>query len=320
MKRAVVFAYHNVGVRCLQALLAGGVQVALVITHRDNPTETIWFASVAQIAAEHGIPVITPDDPNTPEVLAQVQATKADFLFSFYYRHMLKPALLNSVSGGAFNMHGSLLPQYRGRVPINWAIIEGASETGATLHVMNSKPDNGPIVDQMAVPILPDDNAAEVFAKVTVAAEMVLWRSLPALLAGQATLRQQDLSQGRYFGGRKPEDGRLPAQASAAQLHNLIRALAKPFPGAFADTTAGRLLLWQSRLLPAADAGVSHAELRLAQQQLQLHSADGGCLLILQAELNGQALQADNFRTMVGSDRLTLASDNEYLSFQKSTS
>ena len=181
---AVVFAYHNVGVRCLSVLLGQGVQVPLVVTHRDNPSERIWFDSVAQLAARHDIPVLTPDDP--AEVAAIVAGLAPDFLFSFYYRHMLAPALLKLAARGALNMHGSLLPRYRGRVPVNWAILRGETETGASLHYMVEKPDAGELVDQQSVPILPDDTALEVFQKVTVAAELVLHRSLPGLIAGTA--------------------------------------------------------------------------------------------------------------------------------------
>ena len=81
--RAVVFAYHNVGVRCLQVLLARGVDVALVVTHEDSPTENIWFGSVAAVAAEHGIKVVTPADPKSPELRAAVSAARPDFIFSF---------------------------------------------------------------------------------------------------------------------------------------------------------------------------------------------------------------------------------------------
>ena len=187
-------------------------------------------------------------------------------------------------------MHGSLLPKYRGRVPINWAIIHGETETGATLHVMNVKPDNGPIVDQMAVPILPDDNADEVFAKVTVAAEMVLARSLPALLAGQTEFRQQDLSLGGYFGGRKPEDGRIDPLAGAAQLHNFVRALSHPFRG-----------LRRHRKRPAGDLenaarrrhgqALQGARLRAYDGALWLEAVDGGCLKVLSATLDGAPLE-----------------------------
>ncbi|MDD5613434.1 MAG: formyltransferase family protein, partial [Gallionella sp.] len=119
MSSAVVFAYHDVGVRCLSVLLAHQVDVKLVVTHRDNPNENIWFGSVAGLAALHGIPVITPDDPNAPEVVGQIAALQPDFFFSFYYREMLKAPLLAIPSRGALNMHGSLLPKYRGRVPVN---------------------------------------------------------------------------------------------------------------------------------------------------------------------------------------------------------
>ena len=307
MTRAVVFAYHNVGVRCLKALLGRGVEVALVVTHADNPSETIWFESVAQVAADYGIPVIHPDDPNTEAVLAQVQAAKPDFLFSFYYRHMLKAPLLAVAPRGAFNLHGSLLPQYRGRVPVNWAVLRGETETGATLHVMNEKPDNGAIVDQQAVPILPDDTAKEVFDKVCVAAETVLWRSLSSLLAGTARFTAQDLTQGGYFGGRKPEDGRINPETSAAVLHNFVRALAQPYPGAFADVAAGRLVIW--RTLPFAPIDhppLARATLTAQDGQLVLCCADGHRLHVLAATLNAVPLSAVNFVAQCGQTTLGL--------------
>ena len=118
------------------------------------------------------------------------------------------------------------MPKYRGRVPINWAIIKGEIETGATLHEMVEKPDAGRIVDQQSVPILPDDNALDVFGKVTIAAEATLDRALPALIDGSIQMRPQDLSKGSYFGGRKPEDGVIDWRDSAPNIHNLIRAVA----------------------------------------------------------------------------------------------
>ncbi|MGI9025315.1 MAG: formyltransferase [Burkholderiaceae bacterium] len=237
MTSAVVFAYHNVGVRCFLTLLARGVEVRLVVTHRDNPNETIWFESVRDTAIAHAIPVITPDDASDPALFSAVERARPEFIFSFYYRHMLPTPLLALAARGAYNMHGSLLPKYRGRVPINWAIIHGETETGATLHEMASKPDAGAIVAQTSVPILPDDTAHEVFIKVTVAAEQSLWRVLPDLMAGRAPHLDNDLAKGSYFGGRKPGDGRIDWHASAATIHDLVRAVAPPYPGA--TTTLG---------------------------------------------------------------------------------
>ncbi|MBI1891766.1 MAG: formyltransferase [Burkholderiales bacterium] len=246
--RAVVFAYHNVGVRCLKVLLARGVDVALVVSHEDNPSETIWFESVASVCAEHGIRCVMPTDPNTPELFAQVKAAQPDFIFSFYYRYMLPVSLLELAKHGAYNMHGSLLPKYRGRVPINWAVLHGETETGATLHEMMAKPDAGTIVAQTAVPILPDDTAYEVFGKVVVAAEQTLWNVLPKMLAGQTPRLPNELSKGSYFGGRKPEDGRIDWSQPAQTVYNLHRAVAPPYPGAWTVVNGKTLVIDKARL------------------------------------------------------------------------
>jgi methionyl-tRNA formyltransferase len=177
--RAVVFAYHDVGVRCLRVLLEHGVVVPLVVTHADAPDEHIWFSSVAQHARWHGLKVTTPTEPNAPEFVERVRSAQPDFLFSFYYRELLGAALLATAPRGAYNMHGSLLPMYRGRAPVNWAVLRGERETGATLHAMTVQADAGGIVDAQAVPILGDDTAIEVFRKVTVAAELTLARAWP---------------------------------------------------------------------------------------------------------------------------------------------
>ena len=231
--QAVVFGYHDVGVRCLRVLLDAGVAVPLVVTHRDAPDERIWFGSVARLAQSRGIETLLSEEMN--RLRERISVISPEFMFSFYYRRMLPPDVLALARKGAFNMHGSLLPKYRGRAPVNWAILKGESETGATLHEMVAKPDAGRIVDQERVPIGPDETAAEVLAKVSDAAETVLKRSLPHLLAGTASLKKQDLSKGSYFGARRPEDGRIDWSKSALEIHNLVRAVAPPYPGAFTD-------------------------------------------------------------------------------------
>ena len=246
---AVVFAYHSVGVRCIKTLLARGIKIELVVSHEDNPNETIWFESVADLCVEHDIPCIKPTDPNTPELITQIAEIKPDFIFSFYYRNMLPTSILGQAKQGAYNVHGSLLPKYRGRVPVNWAVLHGETETGATLHEMTIKPDAGAIIAQTAVPILPDDTAFEVFGKLTVAAEQTLWNALPAIIAGNPPRILNDLSRGSYFGGRKPEDGRIDWHQSAQQVYNLHRAVAPPYPGAFTDVDGERFIVQKARLV-----------------------------------------------------------------------
>jgi len=264
----VVFAYHDVGVECLNALVSCGSRVLAVFTHRDNPEEKIWFRSVAQLARQHGIPVHTPDSVNTPEWIARLRELQPDIIFSFYYRNMICQEILDIPRLGAFNIHGSLLPQYRGRVPINWAVLNGETETGATLHHMVMRPDAGDIVDQEAVSIGPRDTAQDVFIKVTAAARQVVERSLEAIKQDRAPRRPQDESQATYYGGRKPEDGRIDWHADSQRIFNLIRAVTHPYPGAFTDVEGRRFFVWWAEPRPdgAGRPGqvVSIAPLRVA--------------------------------------------------------
>jgi len=243
----LVFAYHDVGYECLDLLIRGGENIIAVITHEDNPNEQIWFRSVSALAKDHGIPVHTPESVNTPECVSRIRTLNPDLIFSFYYRNMIKEEILAIPRLGAFNMHGSLLPKYRGRVPINWAVLHGEKETGVTLHYMVKRADAGDIVDQQAVPIGPEDTAQDVFRKAVKAARLVLERRIDDLAAGTAPRRKQDESLATYFGGRKPEDGRIDWTQDADRIYNLIRAVTHPYPGAFSLFGGKKLFIWRAR-------------------------------------------------------------------------
>jgi methionyl-tRNA formyltransferase len=230
---AVVFAYHDVGVNCLKALLAAGIKVDLVVTHQDDPNENIWFGSVAKLCTDQNIPFITPNASELVDLVPKLQALAPDYIFSFYYRHMIPAQILACAKIAALNMHGSLLPKYRGRAPVNWAILHGETQTGATLHIMETKPDAGDIVGQSAVSIGPDETATDVFTKVSQAAVAVIKQVLPNLIQGQVPRQANELQKGSYFGGRKPADGQIHWNQKAVQVHNLVRAVAPPYPGAF---------------------------------------------------------------------------------------
>jgi methionyl-tRNA formyltransferase len=248
--RALVFAYHNVGVGCIKALLDAGIQIELVVTHADDPHENIWFGSVAALCQERGIPYAQPEASDLLELLPQFKKIAPDYIFSFYYRYMITSDILATARIAALNMHGSLLPKYRGRAPVNWAILHGETETGASLHIMEVKPDAGDIVGQVAVPIDPDEDATAVFAKVSNAAIEVMQAALPELLQGRVPRTPNVLAKGSYFGGRKPEDGRIHWNQSAKQVHDLIRAVAPPYPGAFTDWQGARMVIAKSKLNP----------------------------------------------------------------------
>jgi methionyl-tRNA formyltransferase len=307
--RAVAFAYSNVGDRCLRVLRARGIEVPLVVTHRDHPGETVWFQRVADTAAELGLEHVYGDDPHAPELLEGVRRARPDVIFSFYYRRMLPPSILALAPQGAYNMHGSLLPKFRGRAPTNWAVLMGETETGATLHEMVAKPDAGAIVDRSAVPILPDDTAQQVFDKVVVAAEQVLWRSLPAIVEGCVPRLPNDVANGSYYGGRTPEDGRIDWTQPAARVYDLIRAVAPPYPGAFVEIGGQRLVVAAARRARDAQKTAGEATpapgLHVLGERIVGICGDGGVIEIREMRagsdiLTPRALQALLSRAITG--------------------
>ena len=245
---AVVFAYHDVGVNCLKALLAAGIKVDLVVTHQDDPNENIWFGSVAKLCADQHIPCITPNANELVDLAPRLQALAPDYIFSFYYRYMIPAQILACAKIAALNMHGSLLPKYRGRAPVNWAILHGETQTGASLHVMEAKPDAGDIVGQSAVSIGPDETATDIFGKVSQAAAAVIEQVLPSLIQGKVPRQPNELQKGSYFGGRKPADGQIHWNQKAIQVHNLVRAVAPPYPGAFTDHQGKAMIIARTSL------------------------------------------------------------------------
>ena len=242
--RILFFGYSEVGYECLSLLLERGLNFVALITHEDNPNEKIWFKTPAVAARKKNIPIFTPDNVNTPEWRERIAALKPDLILSVYYRHMIGTKILALPPLGAFNMHGSLLPKYRGRAPINWAVLHGEPRIGMTLHRMVKDPDAGAVVDQEGVDIAPRDTAEQAFRKVMPCARLVLARQIDALLAGTAIETPQDDSQATYFTGRKPDDGRIRWNTTTLQIFNLIRAVTDPYPGAFTDFNGARLMVW----------------------------------------------------------------------------
>ncbi len=242
--KAIVLAYHNMGCVGLEALLRHGIEVQSVFTHKDDPKEKIWFRSVAELAAARAISVYAPDDINHPLWLDKIRKLKPDIIFSFYYRQMVKADLLSIPALGSLNLHGSLLPQYRGRCPVNWVLVNGEKETGITLHYMTPKPDDGDIVAQARVPIAATDTALSLFGKMEQAAATLLDNALPQLIAGKSQRQPQDHSRATYFGGRKPADGEIDWGKNASEIYNLVRAVTRPYPGAFSRLGDRKLILW----------------------------------------------------------------------------
>jgi methionyl-tRNA formyltransferase len=250
--RILVFGYSEVGTECLSFLLERGDRVVGLVTHEDDPGERIWFRTPAAVAREHGVPIFAPADVNTPDWIARVAALQPDLILSAYYRSLISPEILGRARLGGFNLHGSLLPKYRGRAPINWAVLHGETRVGLTLHRMVKRADAGAIVDQESFELGPRDTAGEAHQRILPGVRRILARQIEALLAGTARETPQDEAQATYFGRRTPEDGRIHWRQTSAQIFNLIRAVTEPYPGAFTDVKGGRLRVWWAE--PETDA------------------------------------------------------------------
>ena len=250
--RAVVLAYHNIGCVGLDALRRNGIEIAAVFTHRDDPNENIWFDSVAERAVRLGVPVFAPDDINHPLWVQRIRELEPDVLFSFYYRDLVGKAILDIPRAGCLNLHGSLLPRYRGRAPINWVLVHGEAETGVTLHYMTPRPDDGDIVGQRRIEITHADTARTLMDRAAVASAELLDELLPLLREGRAPRTPQDHTQASYFGGRRPADGEIDWTRSATDVRNLVRAVTRPYPGAFSHLGARKVLFWSVTEVPRA--------------------------------------------------------------------
>jgi len=274
--KAVVCAYSSVGTAALEGLLEAGVDVVALYTYAQGPDE-LWFTPPAAVAAAHGIPVHLAPAFNEDSVYAAIQAHRPDFLFSFYFREMIQARFLELPRLGAYNLHGSLLPKYRGRAPINWVLVKGEAETGVTLHAMTPKPDDGHIVAQARLPIAWDETALSLTDKAASAGRDLVRSAVPGLVDGSIQrLDQKALGPSTYFGGRKPADSRLDFAMTVGEAFNQIRAVADPWPNAFLETPSGTVkVAWA---LPSAEA-CPQARFRVTQEGLLLGFADGALRL-----------------------------------------
>ncbi|WP_247841784.1 bifunctional UDP-4-amino-4-deoxy-L-arabinose formyltransferase/UDP-glucuronic acid oxidase ArnA [Pseudomonas sp. MWU12-3103b] len=247
--KTVVFAYHDIGCAGIEALLNSGFDIAAVFTHADDPKENAFYASVAQLCANKGIPVHAPEDANHPLWIERIAKLDPEYIFSFYYRNLLSEPLLALAKKSAFNLHGSLLPRYRGRAPANWVLVNGETETGVTLHRMVKRADAGAIVAQQRVAIERSDTGLTLHAKLRTAASDLLRDTLPNMLQGKITETPQDESKATVFGRRTPADGKLVWAKPAEELFNLVRAVTRPYPGAFCAVGEHKLIVWSAEVV-----------------------------------------------------------------------
>ena len=282
--RAVVFAYQEIGYVCLEELINFGADVVCLFTHLDDPNEEVWYKRPVTVAERHNIPVYTPESLKDPQWITLIADAKPDIIFSFYYRKMIPGEILDIPKVGAFNLHGSLLPKFRGRCPVNWVLIAGERETGLTLHYMLEKPDAGDIVARKKIDIDFEDNVYTVYMKMAEAARELMKGILPQLNEGTFT-RKPQMGASSYFGGRKPEDGIVMWEKDALSIYNLTRAITHPYPGAFTYLDGKKFYIWR-----AFPEDLSRNELpgRVVSLEPFTVSTGKGGLRLLSVQLEGE--------------------------------
>jgi methionyl-tRNA formyltransferase len=246
--------FHVEGIPALRALVECGVTVEAVITLGQEAAARRSGNGSAQYRAlcqRFGVRLHEVESINDAGSIELLRALDLDLAFVIGWTELLRPAVLSLARGGMIGAHASLLPRDRGRAPINWALIRGERHTGNTLFWLTAGVDNGPVIDQVTIPITPYDTCASLYRRVADANRDMILRVMPALLAGQRPGRPQGPPFGPPLPKRRPEDGCVDWTRSSDEVYDFVRALTRPYPGAFTGAGDDRLTIWRCARLPA---------------------------------------------------------------------
>ena len=246
--RIVFMGTPEFAVPSLEALLKSDDQVVGIVTQPDRPKgrgQTLTPSPVKRIAQREQLPLLQPTKMKDPAFLAALAAWKPDLIAVAAFGRILPPAILNLPSRGCLNVHGSLLPKYRGAGPIQWAIMNGETETGITTMLMDEGMDTGAILLQERLAIVPDDTAGTLSPRLAELGGRLLIKTITQLKAGTLVPCQQDHSQATMAPLLKKEDGVIDWTMSATTIANRIRGLT-PWPGAYTFVEEDRWTIWRA--------------------------------------------------------------------------
>lgn len=241
--RVLFMGHQTWATKTLDALVRSKHKVVGVVAEKDEFDKNyFWdgeYESVKSLAKKHGLPVFQPEDVNNENFLKTIKKLNPEIIVIVSYHKIIGNKILKKYS--VINAHGSLLPKYRGRAPINWAIINGETKTGVTVHYVAETLDSGDILVQEEVPIDINETAGEVFEKTIPLYPKLVLKALDMIENGKFKTKQQDESIATQFPKRNPEDGKIILNKfkTAKQLHDFIRAQSKPYPGAFFEFKDG---------------------------------------------------------------------------------
>ena len=286
----VVFAGNQErGLRCLEAVTTAGHEIVGVVAHPEAQAR----GGVADAGSSMGIPVLRPSDVNDAGVVAELRSLGPDVLVLAGYGQILRQPLIALAPHGCVNLHGGRLPQYRGSSPMNWALINGESDITISAIVVDAGIDTGDVIGERTFVVGPDDTIADVQARANGLFPELLVDALEALERGVAVPRKQDEAEARYWTLRFPDDGLIAwDQLTAAQVHNRVRALAPPYPGAFTMWSGRRVTLLRSALEERVVIGEPGRVYAVGPSGILVCASDR-CLRIIDAVLDGGTALAD---------------------------
>jgi methionyl-tRNA formyltransferase len=241
--RIVAFGYMTWGRRTIEAVLDAGHEVPLIVTHADsdNPYEKIFNESVAELAADRGIPLLVRERADDAEVREAIAAAAADVMVVSNWRTWLAPEVYSIPRLGTVNVHDALLPAYAGFAPLNWALINDEPEVGVTAHVMNAEFDAGDVLVQRSTPVTDDDTVVDLFDRTLAMFGPITVEALELVASGRAAPTPQDRGAASYFHRRSDEENRIDFSWPARDIFNLVRAQVDPYPNAYCFHRGERL-------------------------------------------------------------------------------
>ncbi len=253
-------------------------EVLAVVTQPDRPVgrkRILTPSPVKEVALKHGIEVLQPQKLSGSEEMQRVISLAPDLIVTAAFGQFLPTKLIAAAKVGAVNVHGSLLPKYRGGAPVQYAIMNGDQETGVTIIYMVKKMDAGDMLAQAKLPIGPHDDTGSIFAKMSILGRDTLLATLPKLVAGELVAQKQDESQVVFSPTIKPEEEKLSLTLNAKQIDGKVRAL-RPAPGAYFENFNGkRTKLWDVTPLAETTSLPAGAVVAVTKHELKLAAADG---------------------------------------------
>lgn len=251
--RVVFLGNHTVGVRVLETLLEHGT-VTGVVAHPQDPEDGVRYESVYDFSQSKGLNTVRMQGKD-PELKAFIQSAQPDLLWITDYRYLIPLEIIQTAPLGAVNLHPSLLPKYRGRASINWAILNGEETLGLTAHFVDEGMDSGDIIEQVSYQLTPEQDVGDALETLYPLYQTITQKVIGHFHSGHVPRQVQDHAKATAFPRRKPEDGLIDWQQPAQAVHNLVRAVAHPYPGAFTFFNDHKLMIWKAQAMPEMDQG-----------------------------------------------------------------